>query len=461
MNNHFIKLREKYPQFIYSGYSVTDSDKALILDFHFVIPGLTEFTPHWEIDKTSSFSVNINDERLNNLVFSLGMVELVSYWKTTCSPNVRIDCANLSKEQSDWWKKLYIKGLGEFFYRNEIEVNEDIISITSKSCHNHICKCNIIPDNTNERIKALIPIGGGKDSAVTLELLSECAERFCYIINPRKATLDTVRVSGIPSQNVITAKRTLDKNMLELNERGFLNGHTPFSATVAFSSVLAAYINKLDYVALSNESSANEPTVIGTDINHQYSKSVEFEADFINYELKHIASGVKYFSFLRPLKEIAVAKIFSRQKKYHPVFRSCNVGSKDDTWCASCSKCLFVYIILSPFLSEKEVVDIFGKNMLSDMNMLTDFEKLIGREPEKPFECVGSIDEVNAALQEVISQYKTKGLPLPKLPEIYEGIGVTKEYNISDLCDSYNDENYVPECFSKVLKGALELTENE
>lgn len=42
------------------------------------------------------------------------------------------------------------------------------------------------------------------------------------------------------------------------------------------------------YVILSNESSANEPNVKGTKINHQYSKTVEFENDFRNYEMEYI-----------------------------------------------------------------------------------------------------------------------------------------------------------------------------
>ncbi|MDR2600012.1 MAG: hypothetical protein LBC73_07015 [Oscillospiraceae bacterium] len=474
MNNRFFDFREKYPQFIYSGYNISDTKEALFLDFHFIIPGLAEFKPQWEIRKTNQNPININDEKLKKLVFSLGMVELISYWKTTCSPEITINCGNLSQAQLEWWKKLYIKGLGEFFYQNNINFIENMIKIKSsnnqnesKSCnYNHDSKNDVIVHNDlkNDKPKVLIPIGGGKDSAVTLELLDGYAIRFCYIINPRKATLDTVKVSQVPDSNVFITNRSLDENMLALNKQGFLNGHTPFSALVAFSSVLVAYINGIDYVALSNESSANEPTVFGTDVNHQYSKSLEFETDFINYESKYIKSGVKYFSFLRPLNEISVARIFSKLKKYHPVFKSCNVGSKEDIWCAGCSKCLFVYIILSPFLSEKELVNIFSKNMLDDPKMLSDFEKLIGLKPEKPFECVGSCDEVNAAVQETIKQYKEKDKPLPYLLKAYEDFdkkGIKVKQNINDLCNNFDDNNFVPEHFVKALKTAVHNERND
>ena len=162
-------------------------------------------------------------------------------------------------------------------------------------------------------------------------------------MNSRGATNATVEVAQL-TKRTIYAKRTLDKNMLELNKKGYLNGHTPFSAIVAFSSIIAAYLNGLKFIALSNESSANESTIKDSYINHQYSKSYEFEKDFRHYESTFINFGVYYFSFLRPINELKIAMIFSRFKKYHPIFKSCNVGSKQDIWCCHCSKCLFVYI---------------------------------------------------------------------------------------------------------------------
>lgn len=187
---------------------------------------------------------------------------------------------------------------------------------------------------------------------MTLELLRRQKENnACYIINPRGATLATARVAGYRDEAVLSVLRTLDPGMLELNRRGFLNGHTPFSALVAFSSVLTAFLNGKRYVVLSNESSANESTVQGSEVNHQYSKSVQFESDFIEFERAYVGSGVSYFSLLRPWSEFQIAQYFASIKQYHAVFRSCNAGSKQDIWCGKCPKCLFVALILSPFLS--------------------------------------------------------------------------------------------------------------
>lgn len=448
----FLEYRRNYPDFIYSGYNISESGQVVDLEFHFMIPGLAEFNPRWQITKPNSQQPDVDDALLNELAFSLGMVELISYWKLTCSPKVHIECGGLLEAQKVWWKKLYQKGLGEFFYTNGISVDDDFMTIIA----DERIKYPLPKISFAKKSKVLIPIGGGKDSAVTLEALNGFAERLCYIINPRKATLDTVSVGMIPTDNTIVANRSLDKNMLHLNEQDFLNGHTPFSALVAFSSVLTAYIHGIEFVALSNESSANESTVLNSDVNHQYSKSLEFESDFINYEKSYIDSGIKYFSLLRPLTEIGIAKIFSGLDKYHPIFQSCNVGSKQDLWCARCPKCLFVYVILSPFLKHDEMVSIFGKDMLSDISLLPTLEKLIGLTPEKPFECVGRCDEVNAALQELLRQYETNGLQLPELLKYYRELNISTEYDIDELIKSYDENNHIPEQFVQAIKNKIE-----
>ena len=172
------------------------------------------------------------------------------------------------------------------------------------------------------------------------------------------------------NNHIIEIYRTIDKKLIELNSQGMINGHTPFSAMLAFTSYFVAYLLSKKYIALSNENSANESNVIGEKVNHQYSKSFEFEKDFEEYSNKYLKAPVKYFSFLRPLNELQIAKIFSKHEKYHKTFKSCNVGSKEKEWkwCCNCAKCLFAYTILSPFLYKKKLVDIFGEDMFEKKN---------------------------------------------------------------------------------------------
>lgn len=72
-------------------------------------------------------------------------------------------------------------------------------------------------------------------------------------------------------------------------------------------------------MALSNESSANESTVKGSTVNHQYSKSFKFEEDFHRYEAEYLPGSAYYFSMLRPLSEFQIARFFAQQKQYHAI----------------------------------------------------------------------------------------------------------------------------------------------
>ena len=305
----FNKLREKYKNFYYDSYEIIESNENLKIVYHFKIEGLTEFTPYYLIDKKYITNKNIDKNLLNYLVFHIGLIELISYFKCTCSPNVIINAGYIDQDQINWFKKLYYYGLGEFLYKNGITVSMDnLMNIT----------CNSKKENINtsyQGIGNLIPIGGGKDSVVTLELLKdEFNNNTCFIINPKDVSVECAKAAGY--KDIFTVKRVLDKRLLELNDKGFLNGHTPFSSLVAFVTYLCAYLNNKKYIVLSNEASANEPTVIGTKINHQYSKTYEFENDFNTYTKKYFNIDIKYFSMLRPLSEFQIAMLFSKYKKY-------------------------------------------------------------------------------------------------------------------------------------------------
>lgn len=448
----FENLRKSYDTFYYNGYQIESDSENIRIKYEFKIEGLSEFAPSW------SFPVgNYDLEQLKNdlvfkkLVFSLGMVELISYWKISCPKRVVVKAGKLSDGQIKWWKELYYYGLGEFFYTNNIEVSiEEFMDIVSEG--NEVTG-DFHPVLDNDR--CLVPIGGGKDSAVSVELLKNSGRDICaYIINPRGATVNTVIAAGINEESVIKTGRTLDKRMIELNARGFLNGHTPYSAIVAFSSTMAAYLNGIKYITLSNEASANESTVRGSSVNHQYSKSFKFEKDFHSYEAEYIRSGTYYFSLLRPLSEFQIARYFSKCISYHDIFRSCNVGSKDDRWCGHCPKCLFVFLILSPFIEHERMVQIFGTDMVNDASMIPVMDQLIGVVDEKPFECVGSRDEVNMACCLTISKYKNSGL---KLPVLYEHYVTTSQYRETSglkntFFTSYESENLLPDKFAEIIR---------
>lgn len=454
----FEELRKASPLFVFKTYNITENADSIDVSYEFSIDGTADFHPGWSFPKPEGFSVR-NDLTFERLVFSLGMAEAVSYWKATCSPTVRVECGELDADQITWWKKLWFMGLGEFFYVNGIHT--DIDSFVDIQCTGKFA--NTAEADRSEPNGCLVPIGGGKDSALTLETLVQAGMKCrCYAINKRNSISETVRAAGLSEDALITAKRRFDRTLVDLNSKGFLNGHTPFSAIVAFSAEITAYINDLKYIVLSNEDSANESTVVGQNVNHQYSKSFEFESDFHEYEEKWLKTGVYYFSFLRPLAEFQIAKMFVSHKKYLPVFRSCNLGSKvsPDIWCGDCPKCLFVCLILSPFLSRAELTEIFGKDLLNDQAMETYFIELIGQSEHKPFECVGSISEVNLAVSLAIRSTLESGGELPLLFRKYVDLGLycpdTIDQRNSACCASYSERNLLPEQFKNILKKEME-----
>ncbi len=445
----YFSLREAHPTFRYKNYTAVKENNNLFVTYHFEIENLSSFSPTWTFPIKGE-DIDLSDPTLTTMLFNLGMAELVSYWKITCSPTVYVDCAPLSPSQISWWKKLYFHGLGEFFYLNSITPEENFMRIVAGNSVS-------APQSSSRYLSGnLIPVGGGKDSNVTMEILREFSDvNHPYIINPRGATIESVNAAKL-SDKALTAKRTLDANMLRLNKEGYLNGHTPFSAIVAFSSIICAYLNNLKYVVLSNESSANESTVAGSSVNHQYSKSFEFERDFNSYEKEFIKSGVYYFSLLRPLSEYQIASYFARLSDYHGVFKSCNKGSHTNIWCADCPKCLFVYIILSPFLSFEKLNEIFSRDMGNAENLIPVLDQLIGNNTvEKPFECVGSRDEVNFALCEAIK----KGGDLPLLFDYYKSTPLYEEYfsKKNPYPTFYDRTNLIPKGYRDILERELNL----
>lgn len=439
----FEEYRAKYPEFWYKSFEIDDNGAEISLQFEFEIPGLTTFSPSLRMPKKNLPYRDIDNDNVRKMAFQIGMIELLSYWKATCAPKIVVKCGRLDDFQVKWWKKLYFYGLGELFYRNEIQVEMDsFVTIESEGP-----KWNMDVGQAENLSGYLVPIGGGKDSVVTLETLKVDPERdLILIINPKPVTLECAELAGLDSAHVAEVYRTIDSELIRLNQEGVINGHTPFSAMLAFVSYLVAYLLGKKYVAVSNESSANEANVCNMKVNHQYSKSFEFERDFQEYAEKYLSAGVKYLSFLRPLNELQIAKIFARYPKYHEVFKSCNVGSKGEVWhwCGKCAKCLFAFTILSPYLYPESLPRIFGKDLFQDEELWQTLQELAGKAEVKPFDCVGTFEEVNTALSMTIRNLRETEQKLPVLLKMYEskyGLvddeGLTQRFNLEN---SLNDE---------------------
>jgi hypothetical protein len=381
---------------------------------------------------------------------------MISYWKATCSPHIVIEAGYLNKQQIAWWHNLIIKGMGEYLYKNAINFTQPhFLAITSSGVSKALPKSRLgAPKRDLGRFapQTLVPVGGGKDAVVTLELLKKGGQHIVpFLLNPKKEQKEILKVAGL--KNPVVAIRTMDPKLLALNRKGYLNGHTPFSAYLAFLSVLCAALFDTKYIALSNERSSNEGNIryLGKIVNHQYSKSFDFEKKFRSYVKTCLTKGIEYFSFLRPLYELQIAQIFAKYPKYFPAFLSCNEAHKTHSgikpasaphqgygearWCGKCAKCLFVWLALYPFVSEKQLTGIFKKNLFQDRALIPLLEELTGKRRFKPFECVGTTQESRVALS-LCTQKQKGGLP----------------HNA--ILSSWNPAHVLPPRFSRLLSRA-------
>ncbi len=256
-----------------------------------------------------------------------------------------------------------------------------------------------------------------------------------------------------------------------LNRKGYLNGHTPISAYLAFLSLLVSYLGGYNYAAFSNERSANEGNIyyLGREINHQWSKSFEFEVDFRNYVSRYLGKGINYFSFLRPLYELQIAKLFVKYPEYFKIFLSCNNAYKTYSgritplgrWCNNCPKCLFVYSILYPFIGREKTMDIFGEDLFNKKSLFPLMLELLGEKKFKPFECVGTKEETRVAFYLSLRRVIKEKQPLPFLLNYFKDNFLHKygEKNLQlqkeEIFKSWNKNNFLNEDFKQMLKDEI------
>jgi hypothetical protein len=381
------------------GYCLQGADGRLDLEETLELP----FAPRLQ-------SVDVSD--LDAALEGLHLIGGISYWKTCCPTHIRLDQDTLTEWDSAFWNEVYSKGLGEFFFRNRIAPEGRVVFPRGAPAG------DALTGSTTPGARALLLVGGGKDSIVSHVILRHGKLDHHLFYVGRGEHIEPL-IASIRAPLLIVRRR-LDPKLFELNAAGALNGHVPVSAYYAFAAQLVAVLEGFGALVASNERSASSGNLrIGEfEVNHQWSKGIRFETLFQQWQHCHLRNNPLYFSLLRPLSELGIAQGLARYPRHFPFFSSCNRNFRQtderasQRWCGRCSKCLFVYIMLAPWIDDETLQHIFAGNLLANEENLAIVAELLGVEGHKPFDCVGTPDEVAAALWLCHAQGRYRDAPL-------------------------------------------------
>ncbi len=332
----------------------------------------------------------------------LHLIAGVSYYKAAVPAQIRAEAYTIDADTAALLETVYVNGLGEFAYRNGLSLHGRI-----KFPHGETNAAQAPALGLREH--ALVAIGGGKDSLVSIEALRALgvAQTVTWIGGSQLIQACAARTE-LATLNI---GRQLAPELFEYNRQGAWNGHIPVTAVNSAILVFAALLHGVDQVVFSNERSASYGSLIVSDdgevtseVNHQWSKGWAFESAFGAYVQRRIAADLKYYSLLRPLSELAVARQFAKSERYDAHFSSSNrnvhiLGERPASrWCGVCPKCHFVFLALAPFMPKPRLVGILGRNLLDDPAQTGGYDALLEYQDHKPFECVGEGRESRAAM---------------------------------------------------------------
>jgi UDP-N-acetyl-alpha-D-muramoyl-L-alanyl-L-glutamate epimerase len=357
-----------------------------------------------------------DSETVEALLDLLHWVAGVSYYKAAIPPTVSFEGTTPGPATIQLLEALYGEGLGEFAVVN------DLSALPKPQFQQAADSAGASGFGERSRVRAsepnrdaprltnlLVPVGGGKDSAVAIEIARQSGlDVTPFSVGDATPIAETARVSGYER---LIATRTIDPLLFQCNAAGALNGHVPITAIVSAVALLTAALNGQDAVSLANERSASAGNLTwrGIEVNHQFSKSRRAER-LLTEAVAEIPDAPRIFSVLRPASELSIARAFANFEQYHPVFTSCNrifridPARRTTSWCCDCDKCRFVYLILAPFLDPPRLSRIFGSDLLAEPDQYAGFALLTATGGDKPFECVGEVDECLAAIRLLAEQ---------------------------------------------------------
>ncbi|MDQ1720915.1 MAG: UDP-N-acetyl-alpha-D-muramoyl-L-alanyl-L-glutamate epimerase [Pseudonocardiales bacterium] len=346
----------------------------------------------------------VRREAFDAVLRLLQVVAGVSYFKVAAPPTIDLGPARFTAAELGYIRAVYLHGMREFAYQNDLpSVLETRFTAGGGEAVPHAAATPGDGSWFSLDSRPLVPCGGGKDSIVSTEAMIRSGRNpVAFAVNPNHIITAVAAAAGL---ELVTVTRTLDRHLFQLNRLGVYNGHVPVTAVNSLIAVASSILHGLGPVVMSNESSASSPNLhwLGEPVNHQWSKSADAEQALQAALSSRLGVSGLYFSLLRHLNEMQIAGLFSGTSAYDDVLTSCNNAYTIDRpatqrWCRDCPKCRFVFLALAPFAGVERMVAIFGANLLEDEAQLPGYRALLGIGSPKPFECVGEIEESQAAV---------------------------------------------------------------
>lgn len=436
--------------FNYLNYHLGDDQQAV--DFHYEIQrGDTTFY----LTETLKFPVKL--KKLNAQQASLKALHLalgISYYKIFL-PGQITHPYKMELGETEFWNGVFRNGLGEFLYVNKLNP-EDLAKFSPQN------GTLLQPEDLEVNDSALLGLGGGKDSIVAGELLKSIDLQVSgFVMATGKQVGQTKAVAEAMGVDLLVIERKLDKKLLELQEEpGAFKGHIPISLIFGLVGTALAVATDKKYIVVANEASASIPRVRGEfgAVNHQWSKSFDFEKRLQKYVQGNISPSLTYFSAIRQLTSVGVAKIFANWPQYFEKFTSDNYVFRinpskrpNSRWSLESPKSLSSFILLAPWISEPEMLRIFGRDFLSEPSLEKLFLELIGLEGEPPLDCVGTVDELILSLNLLANQNKFAGSYLVKLAKTH-GVITGSESNLGQTLTLSSDQALPPQLTQKITE---------
>jgi len=409
---------------------------------------------------TSSFNL-LDDPGLTQLLDQAMFLAFIligtSYYKAHPTKNIRLD-RPLDDFQARFFSTVFQEGLSQYAFENRL--TRDKLA-TFKPTPGFQNKPAV--EYRGQGVLALQ--SGGKDSLLVAELLNEHNINFVpwYISSSSDRSHPNVidhLDDGFNHQKASVVYRQIDH--LHLQQTGGLNGHVPVTFIVESLALIQAILNNQNVILTSIGREGEEPHAMIGDlpVNHQWSKTWQAEQLMTEYIKRYLSPDLHLGSPIRHLSELRIADLFVQKcwQKYGYSFSSCNEAnykqnSQNGTlkWCGHCAKCANSYLLFCPFIPPQFLQSLFGdKDLFLDQNLTQIFKGLLGVGGEmKPFECVGSVEELRSAYHHRMT---TPPIPLPQSPgatqttywqPVYANLPFrVPESNFNYLAESINQEYF-------------------